>query len=187
MFRPSTASHLKVTVCANYIEGGSSRASNAAAMEINLPSGFTADVDSLPALRRYRGVKRVDTAADDTKVVLYFERMTRAEVCPTVSAFRTHRVASQRPASVLVYDYYDQSRHARSFFDVVPGTLCDICQGEDCPDDGCPRRPSQPTYDTYFYGSNVDVADGAEGGRRRGPPLLLSLVLGVALGESLLL
>ncbi len=120
VFRPSTANHLKVTLCASYIQGGESRASNAAAMEVNLPSGFTADVDSLPALRRLRGVRRVDTEAADSKVVLYFDRITRAEVCPTVSAFRTHRVASQRPASVLVYDYYDQSRHARSFYDVVP-------------------------------------------------------------------
>ena len=32
-----------------------------AVMEVNLPSGFTANTDSLPALRRYKGVKRVDT------------------------------------------------------------------------------------------------------------------------------
>ncbi len=161
VFRPSTANHLKVTVCAHYIEGGVSRASNAAAMEVNLPSGFTADVDSMPALRRFRNVKKVDTADGDTKVVLYFERLTRSEICPTVSAFRTHRVAAQRPASVLVYDYYDQSRHARSFYDVVPATVCDICQDDDCPDDGCPDRPTFPTFGSYAFGDNVDVHDGA--------------------------
>ena len=37
-------------------------------MEVNLPSGFTANTDSLPALRRYRGVKRVDTEKENTKV-----------------------------------------------------------------------------------------------------------------------
>ena len=43
-----------------------------AVMEVNLPSGFTANMDSLPALRRYKGVKRVDSEKADTKVVLYF-------------------------------------------------------------------------------------------------------------------
>ena len=37
-------------------------------MEVNLPSGFTIDKDSLPALRRFKGVKRVDPAKGDTKV-----------------------------------------------------------------------------------------------------------------------
>ena len=62
---------------------------------------------------------------------------------------------------VLVYDYYDQSRRARSFYDVVPATLCDICVGDDCPDDGCPDRPSFPTFGSYAYGENVDAAGGA--------------------------
>lgn len=39
-----------------------------AVMEVNLPSGFTVDKDSLPALRRYKGVKRVDSERGDTKV-----------------------------------------------------------------------------------------------------------------------
>ena len=84
---------MQVTICVNYIEGGVSRASNMAVMEVNLPSGFTANIDSLPALRRFKGVKRVDTERGDTKVVLYFEMLTRSEVCPTVSAYRTHRVS----------------------------------------------------------------------------------------------
>ena len=41
-----------------------------AVMEVNLPSGFTIDKDSLPALRRFKGVKRVDPAKGDTKVSL---------------------------------------------------------------------------------------------------------------------
>ena len=59
---------MKVTVCANYIEGGSAASSNMAVMEINLPSGFTVDRDSLYALRRYKGIKRVDPEMGDTKV-----------------------------------------------------------------------------------------------------------------------
>ena len=57
-----------MTVCANYIEGGSATSSNMAVMEIYLPSGFTVDRDSLYALRRYKGIKRVDPERGDTKV-----------------------------------------------------------------------------------------------------------------------
>lgn len=161
VFRPSTANHMQVTVCANYIEGGAATGSNMAVMEVNLPSGFTANKDNLPALRRYKGVRRVDAAEGDTRVVLYFGSMGRSEVCPTISAFRTHRVANQKPASVLVYDFYDQSRHSRSFYDIVPATLCDICQGDDCPSDGCPERLTFPTFGSYAFGENIDTLGGA--------------------------
>ena len=161
VFKPSTANHVQVSICVNYIEGGSARASNLAVMEVELPSGFTADTDALPALRRYKGVERVMTTESDTKIVLYFEKITRSETCPTISAFRTHRVANQKPAAVLVYDYYDQSRRARSFYDVVPATLCDICSGDDCPDDGCPDRPKFSTFGSYAFGENVDTPSDA--------------------------
>ena len=163
VFKPSTANNMQVSVCVNYIQGGDARASNLAVMEVNLPSGFTANMDTLPALRRYKGVKRVETQKQDTKFVLYFENLSRAEVCPTISAYRTHRVANQKPAAVLVYDYYDQSRKARAFYDVVPATLCDICQGDDCPDDGCPDRPIFQNYGSYAFGANVDTDSGATG------------------------
>ena len=50
--------------------GGESGTSNMAVMEVNLPSGFTANMDALPALRKHRGVRRVDTEKGDTKVVI---------------------------------------------------------------------------------------------------------------------
>jgi hypothetical protein len=54
-----------------------------AVMEIFLPSGFTVDRDSLYALRRYKGVKRVDPEMDDTKVISGFGghfRLTKSAV-----------------------------------------------------------------------------------------------------------
>jgi len=93
----------------------------------------------------------VDTENRDTKVIIYFDTITKVEICPTIEAFRTHRVANQKPAPVLVYDYYDQSRRAMSFYDVVPATVCDICEGEDCPDDGCPDRPQFPNFGSYAF------------------------------------
>lgn len=37
--------------------------------------------------------------------------MVKQEYCPTVSAFRTHKVAKQKPVPVSVYDYYDSCKY----------------------------------------------------------------------------
>ena len=94
--------------------------------------------------------------------MIYFDSITRVEICPTIEAFRTYRVANQKPAPVLVYDYYDQSRRAMSFYDVVAATVCDICEDDDCPDDGCPDRPQFPNFGSYaFREAYYDVDSGA--------------------------
>lgn len=88
-----------------------------AVMEVNLPSGFTADVDSLPSLEVSQNVKKVETSNGLTRIILYFNNMTSLqEYCPTVSAFRTHKVAKQKPVSVILYDYYDSCKYLRIFF-----------------------------------------------------------------------
>ena len=46
-----------------------------AVMEVNLPSGYTVDSDSLPSLKVTQYVKRVETRDGDTVVVLYFEKV----------------------------------------------------------------------------------------------------------------
>lgn len=79
-------------------------------MEVNLPSGFTVDVDSLPSLEVSQNVQKVETK-NDTTVVLYFHNATIQEYCPTVSAFRTHKVAKQKPVAVTIYDYYDSCKY----------------------------------------------------------------------------
>jgi len=68
IFKATSPNQLKVSVCVNYIQEGSGVSSNMAVMEVNLPSGFTIDQDSLPALRRFKGAKRVDSLQGGTKV-----------------------------------------------------------------------------------------------------------------------
>lgn len=81
--------------------------SNMAVMEVNLPSGFTADIDSLPSLEVSQNVQRVETRNQERTVLLYFNNITQEEYCPTVSAFQTHKVAKLKPVQVIIYDYYD--------------------------------------------------------------------------------
>ena len=53
----------------SYEEG---KESNMAVMEVELPSGYVADMDSLPGAP---DIKRVDTTKGDTNVVIYFDRV----------------------------------------------------------------------------------------------------------------
>jgi len=36
--------------------------------------------------------------------------MTRHTVCPTILAYRVHKVAEQRKVPVVMYDYYDSCK-----------------------------------------------------------------------------
>ncbi|XP_063696587.1 CD109 antigen-like isoform X3 [Culicoides brevitarsis] len=141
--RDSTKDHLHLTVCTSFVPAEENEVSNMAVMEVEFPSGFTADLDSLPSLENYENVKRVETKDGDTNVVLYFDNLERKETCPTIRAFRTHKVAKQKPAAVVVYDYYDNSRQARMFYQTEAATTCDICEGEECAEKCSPQALKQ--------------------------------------------
>ncbi|KAL7293106.1 hypothetical protein TKK_0013261 [Trichogramma kaykai] len=131
----STNDHLQLSICSGFIPTKESNESNMAVMEVSFPSGFTVDPDALPSLELTQHVKRVETKNGETMVVLYFDKMVHdKEYCPTVSAYRIHKVAKQKPVPVSIYDYYDSSRRARVFYEPKMTTLCDICDGEQCGD-----------------------------------------------------
>ncbi|XP_020282986.1 CD109 antigen-like isoform X2 [Pseudomyrmex gracilis] len=138
----SNANHLQLSICSGFVPTREANESNMAVMEVSLPSGFTVDRDSLPSLEVSSSVKRVETKHGDTMVVLYFDKMVKQEYCPTVSAFRTHKVAMQKPVPVSIYDYYDSSRRARAFYEPRRTTLCDLCEDEDC-EDLCVSKPGK--------------------------------------------
>ncbi|VVC42395.1 Alpha-2-macroglobulin, thiol-ester bond-forming,Alpha-macroglobulin, receptor-binding,Alpha-2- [Cinara cedri] len=126
----SDINHMQLSICSGFRGGNSS---NMVVMEVTLPSGYTINNDALPSLRLSNNVKRVETKDGDSVVMLYFDKMTAEEYCPTISAYRTHKVAKQKPVPVTVYDYYDQSRRARVFYEPRVATPCDICEdSEDC-------------------------------------------------------
>ncbi|XP_058061517.1 thioester-containing protein 1 allele R1-like isoform X2 [Anopheles bellator] len=130
----SNPDHLHLSVCTSFVPSAGQNVSNMAVMEVGFPSGFTADSDTLPSLENMPFIKKVETKDGDTTVVLYFDSLDQRELCPTISAFRTHKVAKQKPAPVVIYDYYDNSRIARQFYEGPKASLCDICEKEDCGD-----------------------------------------------------
>lgn len=112
----SNTDYLHLTVCTSYIpDSPAVNESNMAIMEVAFPSGFTADLDSLPSLEASDKVKRVETKNGDTVLVIYFDNLDRKERCPTMAAFRTHKVAEQKPAAVTVYDYYNNGESLNDY------------------------------------------------------------------------
>lgn len=87
-----------------------SNESNMAVMEVELPSGYQFDADQRRTLEWTQSLKKLETRNDETQLVLYFEHLTTVQICPQIKAIRTHKVAHQKPAAIVVYDYYDTSK-----------------------------------------------------------------------------
>lgn len=43
-------------------------------------------------------------------VVVYFDDISTTKSCPVFRALRTSNVALQKPAAIVVFDYYDNSK-----------------------------------------------------------------------------
>ena len=64
-------------------------------------------------------------------LVIYFDHLYKdEETCLIVEGFRTHAVALQKPAPIVLYDYYDNTKKVTSFYE-VESKLCDICENEE--------------------------------------------------------
>ncbi|CAG9811984.1 unnamed protein product [Chironomus riparius] len=125
----SNKEFLNLKVCTNFVPDSQDDKSNMAIMEVTLPSGFTFDNDHLTELMTTEKVKKVETKDGDTVIMVYFDDIEATYICPSFHAYRTHAVANHKPAPIVVYDYYDNSRHARAFYNPPEISLCDICQG----------------------------------------------------------
>lgn len=95
--------------------------------------------------------QRVATKEGDTTVMVYFDDISAVKTCPVFRALRNFNVALQKPAPLVVFDYYDnckslpftfffiyifttlvlspKARSARTFYDAPSIGLCDICNG----------------------------------------------------------
>lgn len=81
-----------------------------AVLEVSLPSGFTTDKNLLSGLLSVENVKKIETKNGDTKAVIYFDSLSEKQICLTIDGFQSHKVAEQKPASIVLYDYYDNCK-----------------------------------------------------------------------------
>ncbi|XP_075150113.1 thioester-containing protein 4 isoform X2 [Haematobia irritans] len=120
---------LMVEVCAEY--QGEGDASNMAVFEINTPSGYVVEEDSLAAINAMPHVSNTELKNADSLLVVYFDHLYKNQKsCVLLEALKSHAVAMQKPASIVLYDYYDTSKKATDFYE-VESKLCDICEGEE--------------------------------------------------------
>ena len=85
-------------------------------LEASFPSGYTADLEALKDLKKgIETIRRTETKNGDTVAVIYFDNLTKDRLNFMVSAIRTHEVSEQQPASILIYDYYDNGKSDEQF------------------------------------------------------------------------
>lgn len=73
----------------------------------------------------------MESQKGDTLIVIYFESLPKGELqCLPVEALRQYAVARQKPASIVLYDYYDTLRRATAYYEVA-SKMCDICEDDE--------------------------------------------------------
>ncbi|GAV02802.1 hypothetical protein RvY_13322-2 [Ramazzottius varieornatus] len=96
---------LTLQVCSNYQK---KTPSNMAVMEIYMPSGYQVDEEQAKKLigpTPY--LSRVDVEDEQTKVNLYFDKISEDRICVSLIAYRMFTVNDLQDANVVVYDYYN--------------------------------------------------------------------------------
>ncbi|XP_070508313.1 thioester-containing protein 1 allele R1-like [Chironomus tepperi] len=104
-------------------------------MEISTPSGYAFDSDSLNSIvGSSSNVKRVEAKNGNTLANVYFDYLQSQIQCMNVNVTKIFDVADQKPASIVVYDYYANDLRSEVFYTPAKVILCDICGPKDCPD-----------------------------------------------------
>ncbi|XP_073825812.1 thioester-containing protein 1 allele R1-like [Musca autumnalis] len=120
---------LIMDVCVEYT--GEGEASNMAVLEINTPSGYVVEDESLDAIKEVKRVSNVELKNDNSLLVIYFDHLYKGEkTCILFAAIRAHAVAMQKPSVIMVYDYYDSNKKATDFYEIET-KICDICEEEE--------------------------------------------------------
>ncbi|XP_053374571.1 CD109 antigen-like isoform X1 [Mercenaria mercenaria] len=107
-----------------------------AVIEIDLPSGFSADLES-PNTKLDHA--RQSEIRDEKTVVLYYDQIlpnVYPQTCATLEMIRTDLVAKTKPAAIRVFDYYQPDNRALMFFEsalLKDSSYCDICSTCGCP------------------------------------------------------
>jgi len=120
----------KLEICTAFLR--SELDSNMAIIEINLPSGFEFEIDSIEQLKgKHATVMRYDLEDGNTKVNIYLSSISKKQICIDVEANRVFKVAKPAQSYVQVYDYYDTTKKVRAFYDPPEYRLCDICRSSE--------------------------------------------------------
>ena len=86
-----------------------------AILEVNLPSGYAVDRDTLNDLKKVADYKRHDLENGDSQVGVYFDDVSSHIACFTVQGNTLFKVGNPAATFITVYDYYDTTRRATAY------------------------------------------------------------------------
>lgn len=90
----------------------STKQSNMAVLEIAMPSGFVIGTEALDKLKvKFPTIKRIETKNSETVGIIYFDHIGTDAITLNVDGYREHEIDEQKPATVHIYDYYDNCKH----------------------------------------------------------------------------
>ncbi|KAM4771055.1 CD109 antigen-like [Rhinophrynus dorsalis] len=121
--RDYSVERLSVKVCTSF--KGPETESGMVLLEVGLLSGITLDPSGIPLSG---SLKLVETKED--KVYLYFDSMTRDQVCVTVPMVRSSKIAGSKDAVIKIYDYYNPRNSATRTYNsetMRKISTCDFC------------------------------------------------------------
>lgn len=102
--------NLVLNICTSFIPGADGDTSNMAVIEAELPTGFVADLQTIKqTLEKSKDVKKIETKNGNTVVVIYLDNVGAIQICLQITAYRMCQIADEKPVSVQVYDYYNNS------------------------------------------------------------------------------
>ncbi|XP_055894439.1 CD109 antigen-like isoform X2 [Biomphalaria glabrata] len=110
--------------CTKWI--GSESDSVMTVQEIGIPTGFEADLDSIPNLEN---LKRIESQFKN--LYLYIDQIDSTPVCLTMKAVRIGVVSGLQPSTVRVIDYYEPSNQVTAFYQsqiLEASIICDVCK-----------------------------------------------------------
>lgn len=95
---------------------------NMVILQVQFPSGFTANGESIENLRDEEHISRIDIRNSATTVEIYFERLeANDEQCLSIVGDKGHDVASLKPSLIEMYDFYNDKRRSRSLYELLKG------------------------------------------------------------------
>ncbi|KAL1422269.1 hypothetical protein MTO96_022148 [Rhipicephalus appendiculatus] len=95
----------KLNICIRY---DGEQPSNMAVLELKLVSGYIPDEDHIYSLYREKDVKLKRHEVEKNQVNFYFEEITSENKCFDVRLHREFAIEDAKPATLKVYDYYEQ-------------------------------------------------------------------------------
>ncbi|KAK0422308.1 hypothetical protein QR680_007497 [Steinernema hermaphroditum] len=147
---------MQLDLCCNYTRPGAR--SNMAVAKVGALTGYKFDADEMAQLTGITDLQRVELEHDDTDMNIYFNPLGSNPVCLSLYSDLVYQVADQKPAEMVLFDYYDPEQQLKtSYTSKLTRTLQDACQDcwSDIPDDSA--RDEALTRDSDSTGATSGV------------------------------